>query len=242
MNLEVFHGRGVRLVSTDSYMLAHVFVPYDTFDPTQPEIEETPDESYIVKDANGRGLGLMKFIEKQIRAWRKREEDPDIEGELMLSIANVESAQATLEGMNGRAMRMEWPDRELVQCPLVEDSEFVQWRQVDAAVAPVGEPDRVALSADFLRDIAKIGSHYPGAPVQLEINGSMGAVRFTLGECRGLLMPIRVSEDEQIEPAEQTEEDADAALEFALAAEQESNSDESDFDTDDQFASGAYGV
>jgi hypothetical protein len=39
--------------------------------------------------------------------------------------------------------------------------------------------------------IGKMGNVYPGSPVKWTFNGAAGVVRFELGECQGLLMPVR---------------------------------------------------
>lgn len=200
VHLEVFDGQGVRLVATDSYMLVRLYVPFDMFDPNEPDPSEMPDQSYIVSDRDGRGLGLMKYVEKQVKAMRKREDDPDIEGALMISVVNVASNEQTFEGMASRALRLEWPERELVVCPLIEDMAFPDWRHLETKTDPL-PTDELTFSPSILRRLGKMGNIYPGKVVKWTFNGTVGVVRFTLGEAQGMLMPVR--------PEDKTEEDDD---------------------------------
>ena len=202
INVEVFANQGLRLVATDSFMLARVFVPFDMWDPNEPDADELPDETFIVGDRDGRGLGLLRYVEKQIRIMRRREDDPDIEGALSVSVVRVESNEQTFDGMESRGLRLEWPGREVVVCPLVDDVTFPEWRKIGVQGEPL-PTDELTFSPSILRRLGKMGNVYPGKVVKWTFNGAVGVVRFTLGEAQGMLMPVRPdvnAEEDEGEP------------------------------------------
>ena len=74
--IEIYDDHGVRLVSTDSYVLAHIWVPLDKLgDNLEPEVAELPDSSVVVSDADKRGLGLLQYMRK---LYRKEEDETAI--------------------------------------------------------------------------------------------------------------------------------------------------------------------
>lgn len=203
ISVEVFANQGLRLIAADGYILARVFVPFNMWDAREPDADEMPDERLLVRDHDGRGQSLMRYIEAQVKRMRRREDDPDIEGTALVSVVRMETNEPTLDGMEQHGLRVEWPGREVVVCPLVEDVTFPEWRRLEVDSDPL-PTDELTFSPSLLRRIGKMGNVYPNKPIKWTFNGTVGVVRFTLGEAQGLIMPVR-PDDQPDEDEDQTE-------------------------------------
>src|SRR3954468_22629865 len=63
--VEVFDGHGLRMVSTDSFILVRAGVPFDLIGNNfEPGLDEVPDETFVVSDKDQRSLGLLKYVNK----------------------------------------------------------------------------------------------------------------------------------------------------------------------------------
>src|SRR3954447_13226515 len=78
--VEVFEGHGLRMVSTDSYILVRAWVPFDLMgNNLEPDLDEVPDETFVVSDVDQRALGLLKYVSKLY----KKEQDEALLPQLM---------------------------------------------------------------------------------------------------------------------------------------------------------------
>lgn len=127
--IEQYDG-GVRLVSTDRYILLTAWVPdLDTADDA-PGIDEAPIRTVVTQDVDQRGKGLLKYLLKVTR-WGKDDETAygsvhvSIQFDVRLPIDPDEDQP--LEGMEPTYAVLDVPDVERVYLPVIED-DYPSWR------------------------------------------------------------------------------------------------------------------
>src|SRR3954452_24959461 len=130
--VEVFDGHGLRMVLTDSYILVRAWVPFDlTGNNLEPDLDEIPDETFVVSDKDQHALGLLKYVNKLY----KKEQDEALLPQLIVSTqSEIIDDQLTFDGMEVETLRIAWQDHEEVVRRLVDEG-FPTWRNY------VGEQD-----------------------------------------------------------------------------------------------------
>jgi hypothetical protein len=122
---EVFEGHGLRMVSTDAYVLVRAWVPFEEGN-TEPDLDEGPEYTFVVSDKDHRGIGLLKYIAKL----HKKVLDDDLVPPVVVE-KHKEFAgdQGVLEGIEGWDVHLNWPLHATVILPIV-DAEFPTWRNL----------------------------------------------------------------------------------------------------------------
>jgi hypothetical protein len=199
--VEMFDGHGMRLVSTDSYVLVRAWVPFDDeADNLEPELDELPDSSFIVADPDHRGWGLLKYISKLY----KKELDENLVPKVILSRqTDVGDDQGVFEGLEAETLRMEWPDHEEIVLPLVEGT-FPEWCKVqnEHCSEATGSSSFTSLT---LGSLAKLCEIYKGYTIDWKLGGDLGVIDWKLGPLWGQLMQARAQEPEPKNDDELTE-------------------------------------
>jgi hypothetical protein len=182
--VEMFDGHGMRLVSTDSYVLVRAWVPFDDEgDNLEPEIDEVPDSAFVVADPDHRGWGLLKYISKLY----KKELDEALVPRVILSRqTDVPDDQGVFEGLEAETLRIEWPDHEEIVLPLVEGT-FPNWRKVENE-HHVEATDSISFTSLTLGSLAKLCEIYKGYTIGWKLGGDLGVIEWKLGPLSGLLM------------------------------------------------------
>lgn len=139
------HRHGLQLVATDSFVLFGAFAPFGELS-TAPELDEAPLDAFLVGDWDSRGLGLVKYAEKEAKAAAK--EDRDYLVTLELGKAEPDHRPA-LDLMSRRALILS-TDTERLALPLVE-IEPPNWRAIiSSAEGRAQATDHVFLTPSIL--------------------------------------------------------------------------------------------
>lgn len=153
------HGNGVRLVSTDSYLLLWAWCPTSTGDMlddfTAPDLDEAPAASVLVADPSGLPAALVKHLVKTTK----------LDGSTFDRKSLVHLEVGTFLAEDGQAQPSLSPDLdrpglvihafgETVVAPIVE-VEFPEWRDV-ARARPVKSAARVGLAPRYMTRLGGI--------------------------------------------------------------------------------------
>lgn len=119
---------GVRLVATDSYWLAHAWVPHiDEVDRPAPLLEEVPERTVTVSDVEFRVRALVAHVGKQTR----RQDDPDVRVLFDPATSMYDEDRPTLSPeLALQRCTVEIPGAERVLAPTLQGIEFPNWRQL----------------------------------------------------------------------------------------------------------------
>lgn len=197
------HTRGVRLVSTDRYVLLTAWVPEIEFhNDTGPDFDEAPIRTVVASDVDGRGRSLLGYVCSLIN--RDYAEDEYVPGELEIEVAFDARMPAgtggpeTLEGLEPTYTVLQVRDVEKVYLPVVEGT-FPDWRAIAAGFSPA-TTSAVALNPEVVERLAKVRKHAAG-PLLWEFGGADKAalVEYSNSDplVHGVVMPIRDSEREE---------------------------------------------
>jgi hypothetical protein len=198
--VEMFDGHGMRLVSTDSYVLVRAWVPFDDEgENLEPDLNEPADSSFVVADPDHRGWGLLKYIAKLY----KKELDEALVPKVTLSLQReVPNDQGVFEGLAAETLRIEWPEHEEVVLPIIE-SDFPDWRHVENQHRTEAT-NSVSFTSLTLGSLAKLCELHKGYTIDWKLGGDLGVIHWSLGPISGLLMPARqavpLAEEELAEP------------------------------------------
>lgn len=198
------HVRGVRLISTDRFVLLTAWVPeieyhYDGV----PDFDEAPIRTVVAADVDGRGRSLLGYVCSLIN--RDYDEDEYAPGELEVEVefdarmpAGTGGGQETLEGLEPTYTVLQVRDVEKVYLPVVEGT-FPDWRAIAAGFTPA-TTSTVALNPEVVERLAKVRKHAAG-PLLWEFGGADKAalVQYSNSDphVHGVVMPIRDEKDEK---------------------------------------------
>jgi hypothetical protein len=184
--VEVFEGHGLRTVSTDSYILVRAWVPFDLMgNNLEPDLDEVPDETFVVSDKDQRALGLLKYVAKL----HKKQEDEALVPQLIVSTqAETIDDQLTFDGLEVETLRIAWQDHEEVVLRVVEN-EYPTWRSL--VVDRIEATETISFTPRVLSALGRLGDLYPGRSIDWTLSGDLGIIQFGLGPLSGLLMPAR---------------------------------------------------
>jgi DNA segregation ATPase FtsK/SpoIIIE-like protein len=188
--IEIFHGHGLRLVSTDTAILVRAWVSFDPEeDNLEPSIYEEPDESFVVSDAGHRGLGMLKFCQKVYRKKLDPAELPLIT--LSKTIERVDQGQGVFDGLETEALHLHWDGAEDVVLPIIE-GDFPEWRHLDHDSKEA--TDTISFGPDTLGALSSLGDLYAGHTIDWTLSGDLGVIKYKIGPLNGLVMPARSAE------------------------------------------------
>lgn len=186
---------GVRLVATDRYVILWCWVPTAESDLAEaPALEVAPERTVIAADLHGRTKGFLAHLLKQAAA----DEDEAKQTIVAVTLGAVEEdgPQGVLDGLDREQVVLDYPGHEQVRMPVVQGT-WPSWRALDATFTPRKTVD-VALNPEIVGRLAKLGKFNTG-PLHWHFGGVNRAARVEIGDVvqvRGLVMPVRVGEDE----------------------------------------------
>lgn len=204
---EVFEGHGLRLVSTDAYVLVRAWVPFEEGN-LEPDLDEVPEYTFVVSDKDHRGLGLLKYIAKLHKKVRDDELVPPV---IVSKHKEFVGDQGVLDGIGGDVVHMDWPLHETVILPIV-DAEFPTWRRLSSEHEP-DLADNISLTSATLGSMAGLCNLHSGYSIDLKLAGNLGVIEWKLGPLQGLLMPAKPSTpDAPASPADDDEDERRPAV------------------------------
>ena len=189
--VELYRDHGMRLISTDSYTLVRAWVPFDVEESNiEPELDELPDQSFIVADPDHRGLGMLKFINKLYRKQLDETLWPIITASKQRETIDD---QGVFEGIEADTFRMQWEDHEEVVLRVIE-GEFPDWRQFEVD-KKIKATDSISFTTVTMGALASLGELHKGHTIDWKLSGNLGVIHFTVGPLVGMLMPARTTAD-----------------------------------------------
>lgn len=184
---------GVRLTSTDSYLLWSAWVPRVGFHANpEPAFEELPDEVIVACDADFRGRDLLKFAYKVVTA----KDAPPQNLKVSLGPAPLEDGQ--FPGTEREAVAFSFPADVAISERVVLgtiEGHYPEWRALLTHGAK--NVKEVALGPELL---ARIGSikRWWGTAIKFTFTGAVSVVHMTprptehAGSLVGGVMPVRI--------------------------------------------------
>lgn len=215
LSIEQYHD-GIRLTSTDSYMLLTAWVPTVAAEADlspEPTLDEAPDRVAVVVDHDGRGRGLITY------AAQLASKDVPIDITLTLDGSvqyEVESGPETFEGMAPRHATLQVPGMEMVRLNTYE-GEFPDWRKIDSAFEAQPTPT-VALAPSIVARLVK-AAKVQDRKIGWTFGGETAAARVDLIDSdpfvTGYAMPCRWDLEQNAPYVEPTPDDEDDEGEVA---------------------------
>lgn len=221
------YASGVRLTSTDSYLLLTAWVPtIDALFEAPPEFDEAPEAEAILADVDGLGAHLMKHLAKVTRDTKDMPygDMMTVEARLRLSEYRPDTSPAQrLEGLSENFGVVEVPDVERVWLRRIE-WEFPSWRSIEAGFEEK-RTGAVVLNPEVIGRLCKAAGYLDPGPGSAHVLFRFGgpdkvaAVEITCPnddgvEIKGLVMPVR-SPLSVREPDPEPEPDAETPDETA---------------------------
>ncbi len=189
---------GVRLVSTDRYMLLTAWVPSLTTDTDEePALDEAPDRTVVAYDPDGRGKGLLGYV---LSLAKRQETDElplgaiELHLDFDVKIPAGEDVPDTFEGLEPVYATMSVPDVEKVYLPVVQ-AEYPAWRSVRQGFEGVST-SALSLSPDLLTRVAG-AARWANGPLFVTFGGEEKVMAVEYPESdphvEGFLMPRRLN-------------------------------------------------
>lgn len=188
--IEMFDS-GIRLVSTDSYVLLKAWVANEEFEgEPEPPVDELPVDVAICSDRDHRVLALMKYVQgitKQDGA------DSSISMKMGLGEA-TEGRQSTLEGLSQSTVWFHLTEQydERIESPVFEGV-FPNWRPLWAGHRWT-PTSLVGFGANGILRLGKLSQLWDKAVIEFELGGSTGVSKINIVApdvfVSGLVMPV----------------------------------------------------
>ncbi len=188
-----FHGDGVRLIATDSYMLLTAWVPCkDEGDADPPSIDEAPLRTVVAVDDMGRAKGLFHYLLNLTR--------PDAggdEAEIPVTLTVGPAPEITgpaliFDGAGRDCLTIAAEDREALLLDIYE-GEYPNWRPVTHGFVGVGT-DIVALAPDLVARLAAMAKLHAPSALRWSFGGELKVARVDVEgrpSITGFVMPVR---------------------------------------------------
>lgn len=189
---------GIRLVSTDSYLLLRGWVPAkDTRSTAEPATYRRPQATTVVRDVDQRGLALFKYLRTATNGQPDGKADPI---DVVLSVATPGNVDVpTLDpSWAPTRFRVEAPDHERLLLDTYEGTDFPKWRPLfdGHQAAPV---DVIGLAPTGLLRLGGLAKTYGGCALRLTFSGPHAGVLVQVEQpgctVQGLAMPSRLPGD-----------------------------------------------
>lgn len=193
---------GIRLTSTDRYMLLTAWISADGRDADDERgIEEAPDAVTVARDPDSRGRALLGYLNK-LAARALKDSLPVPLVSLHVDVpADDDTSEPSFPGMELRQVILDYPDHEKLALPIVQ-GEYPNWREIIAGHKPQ-RTQNVTIAPDLLLRIGKVGK-LAGGFVNCTLGGDRGMVAVEVSRedfqptIRGGIMPIRLAEVEAV--------------------------------------------
>lgn len=159
---------GVRLISTNGFMLLTAWVPahnhMDTTAGAEPTLDEAPHRVVLTQDPDGRGRGLAGYL----ISLANREDDYQpgrltVSLEFGVTLPAGSDPDTTFEGMEPTYTVLSVPDLEKVYLPIVggQDTHGTAWRKI-LANHETRSTHEIGLNPEFLERIGRVRKHATG--------------------------------------------------------------------------------
>jgi len=187
--VEIFE-EGIRLVSTDSYLLLKSWVANSKHpDAPEPLIEEIPMAVAICRDLDHRVLALMKYVQKITK-------DDGTDTPILMEFGMGESSDAgnTLEGLAASTVHFRIVDKydESIETPVFEGA-FPNWRPLwmQHQWSPAAT---IGFGAGGILRLGALSKLWDKAVIRFELGGDVGVARIMIEgpsyvNVTGLVMP-----------------------------------------------------
>lgn len=172
---------GLRLTSTDGYLLLSTFVPNVAtgFADETPELDEAPVHAAVAIDDHGRARNLLGHLLGLATAAAKNDQEIP---EIRVSLGVVEADRTdrpTFDGFEVPWIVLEHPDHERLKLRTYEGS-FPTYRSILTAHTPK-RTGAVAFAPEMLTRLGKLGKYHPGDSPVFELCGARKPARITIG-------------------------------------------------------------
>ncbi len=190
---------GVRLVSTDGYLLLKAWVPVDGYDEPEPGGDVLPDETAICSDPDQRVLAMMKYAQKITK--QDGEDTPAVVhlgfGQMKEDMSN----QGTLEGMTQASVWFRLGERydERIETPRFEGA-FPEWRPLwfGHEWRPTGV---IGFGADGILRLGKLSALWDKSVIEFDLGGQHGVAKVRIQapdvNVTGLVMPTKLTRSDE---------------------------------------------
>lgn len=215
------HDDGIRLVSTDRYVLLTAWVPnLDTLSDDAPTMGEAPNRTVVTQDTDARGKGMLGYALKLSKLGKDDEKlygDLVVELEFDVRLPIEPDKDQPLEGLEPTYAVLSIPDVERVFLPIIV-SDYPSWRALLDGFTPV-TTNRVALPLERLYRLGALRRWNMG-PLRWTFAGETSVARITLGGegvghdqrdpfIEGLVMPSRWTLDGEQPEQDTTNDDVE---------------------------------
>ena len=193
-----WHTDGIRLVSTDSYILLRGWVPYrDARTETEPKLNRRPAGSVVVTDIDKRAAALFTFLRSETKGQPEGKAEPI---DVVLSTRPADpGAQATLDGLSATRFAIEVPAAERLLLGTF-DGDFPAWRPLLTEHVPT-PTDTLGVGPGAVLRLGQLSKLYGHTPLRLEFAGPhrpvMVSLTDTSARVSGLAMPVRDHGDDR---------------------------------------------
>lgn len=195
---------GIRLLSTDTFVLLKAWVPNtDNDDAPEPLIEELPDDVAICRDLDHRVLGLMKYAQQLTKA-----DGNDTRTTMEFAVGEQDgSDHNTLEGLAASTVHFRIVEKydESIETPIFEGV-FPNWRPLwqGHKWAPASS---IGFGANGILRLGKLSGLWDKAVIQFDLGGNVGVARVRIEgpsdvNVTGLVMPTGNSQ-ENVPPSDE---------------------------------------
>lgn len=195
---------GIRLLSTDTFVLLKAWVPnVDNADAPEPLIEELPDDVAICRDLDHRVLGLMKYAQKITK-----EDGLDTRLTMEFAVGSQDGAEHnTLEGLAASTVHFRIVEKydESIETPIFEGV-FPNWRPLwdGHKWAPASS---IGFGAGGILRLGKLSGLWDKAVIQFELGGNVGVAKIRIEgpsdvNVTGLVMPTGRPDGEKVPESE----------------------------------------
>lgn len=183
---------GIRLLSTDTFVLLKAWVPnVDHPDSLEPLVEELPDDVAICRDLDHRVLGLMKYVQK---ITKDDGLDTPVTMEFDVGAPSEEAQRNSLEGLAASTVHFRIVEKydESIETPIFEGV-FPNWRPLwnGHKWAPAGQ---IGFGANGILRLGNLSKLWDKAVIQFELGGQVGVAKIRIEgpsdvNVTGLVMP-----------------------------------------------------
>jgi hypothetical protein len=188
------YDNGVRLVSTDRFMLLTAWVSDLDHDADEPTLAEAPIRTVIAYDGDGRGKSLLGYV---LTLARRMEADKLPLGALQIGVEfdihlAPDDEQESFEGMDPSYVLLDVPDTERVHLRIMAEA-YPDWRPLTHKFS--AQPTTaLSLSPDIIARTADV-SRYSNGPLTVTFGGQEHAIAVDFPESEphvtGFMMPRR---------------------------------------------------
>lgn len=208
---------GIRLVSTDSYLLLKAWVPIDGFDSdSEPGEDVLPDDTAICSDPDHRVLGLMKYAQQMTK---QDGEDTAVTITLGFGEMLEGKAQGSFDGMTQASVWFHLGHQydERIETPRY-DGQFPEWRPL--WFNHRWEPTPViGFGADGILRLGKLSALWDKTTIEFDLGGPHGVAKIRIApkpnttgrvsdvNVTGLVMPTKLTHTAPSESARAAAED-----------------------------------